>query len=180
MQAHIAAAEQLIGGGDSESSASRQAGDAGDADLVRACSISSKCSSLEKLALLRRIECTYRAPQQEQRALLHKMVCTYHMWVMKAMLMVDAMPGSDDDAKVTCVVLSFSGLRLAGHDETPILEWEMLYDSQHTPCPFNAGLLQAQRKALVKDINAALDALDRLIKLSSSAGPEDGPQEPTQ
>jgi len=59
------------------------------------------------------------------------------MWVMKAMLMVDAMPGSDDDAK-------------------------------------------AQRKALVKDINAALDALDRLIKLSSSAGPEQGPQEHAQ
>lgn len=66
--------------------------------------------------------CTYKLPEQEQRALLHKMVSTYHMWVMKAMLMVDAMPGSDDDAKVAGFVLLFPSLRLAGHDATSILK----------------------------------------------------------
>jgi len=65
MQAHIAAAEQLIGGGDSESLASRQTGDAGDEDLVsRQFYIQKNTGAFRSLHASGAIQCTCRTPER--------------------------------------------------------------------------------------------------------------------
>ena len=64
-QAHIAAAEQLIGGGDSESLASRQTGDAGDEDLVsRQFCIQKNAGAFRSLHASGAIQCTCQTPER--------------------------------------------------------------------------------------------------------------------
>ena len=100
MRAHIAAAEHLIAGED-ETLAGDEAGSANTVScnlawIVATADDRTDVVSASKLRLTVRL-CS---PRQDHREMLHKMASTYHMWVMKAMLMVDAMPGSDEDAKV--------------------------------------------------------------------------------